>query len=83
MNETQEDSNIHDNGGSRSGNERRQNLEPFLGEDQRSGSDRRNGLDRRSGRARRKTPDRRDAQHWDGSLVERRDAFRKKQNHSS
>lgn len=78
-----EDSVIHDNGGSRSGKDRRQNLEPYQGKDKRSGKDRRRGVDRRSGQARRRTPDCRSSKYWDGSWVERRDAFRSKQSRSS
>lgn len=83
MDEAQENSVIHDNGGSRSGKDRRLNLGLYQGENQRSGSDRRCGVDRRSGQIRRKTPDRRSSMYWNGNWVERRDAFRGKQSQSS
>jgi hypothetical protein len=67
-----------DNGGTRSGKERRQITEDFSGEDKRTGKERRGGVDRRSGMTRRNTPDRRNTNlYWDGSRIERRDAFRK------
>jgi len=75
---TEEDGIIHDNGGARSGKDRRQHSETFSGEEKRSSKDRRRGSDRRTGLTRRKTPDRRDTNlYWDGSRIERRDAFRK------
>ena len=74
----QEFGKIHDNGGSRSGLERRQNTQDYKGEEKRSGKERRTGIDRRSGLTRRNTPDRRSPNlYWDGSRIERRDAFRK------
>jgi len=70
---------IRDNGGSRSGKERRQNLTPFKGKERRSGKDRRTGFDRRSG-----LPDRRATRRfWDGGWIERRDAFRRNHNQSA
>ena len=78
MHDAKEDSVIHDNGGSRSGKDRRQIIEPYPGEDKRFGSDRRSGIDRRSAQVRRQTPDRRGNKYRDGSWVERRDAFRRK-----
>jgi len=69
---------IQDNGGSRSGQDRRQNKIVFQGEEKRSGDERRQKEDRRSGLTRRQTPDRRNINpYWDGSRIERRDAFRK------
>lgn len=69
---------IPDNGGSRSGQDRRKIKKAFQGENKRSGKDRRKGDDRRSGLTRRQTPDRRNQDaYWDGSRIERRDAFRK------
>ena len=76
MSHMQRDPVIHDNGGSRSGKDRRQNIAPYEGPDNRSGKDRRKGGDRRSGRARRRVPDRRGGGLWNVNLVERRDAFR-------
>jgi hypothetical protein len=71
---------IRDNGGSRSGQDRRQNKRVFHGEDKRSGEERRQTKDRRSGLTRRQKPDRRNTSpYWDGSRIERRDAFRKGQ----
>ena len=71
---------IHDNGGARSGKDRRQNTSAFQGEERRFGQDRRQNGDRRSGLTRRKEPDRRNINpDWDGSRIERRDAFRKGQ----
>jgi hypothetical protein len=50
----------------------------FQGEEKRSGAERRQTEDRRSGLTRRQTPDRRNIDpYWDGSRIERRDAFRK------
>ena len=70
---------IPDNGGTRSGQDRRRIEEnAFQGEEKRSGTDRRTGNDRRSGLTRRQTPDRRNKNgYWNGSRIERRDAFRK------
>ena len=69
---------IQDNGGSRSGQDRRQNKIAFQGDDKRSGDERRQTEDRRSDVTRRQTPDRRNINpYWDGSRIERRDAFRK------
>jgi len=69
---------IEDNGGSRSGQDRRQTKMEFQGEERRSGEERRQTGDRRSGLTRRQTPDRRNINpYWDGSRIERRDAFRK------
>ena len=71
---------IQDNGGSRSGQDRRKNKMEFQGEDKRSGDERRQTEDRRGGLTRRQTPDRRNINpYWDGSRIERRDAFRKGQ----
>ena len=68
---------IEDNGGSRSGQDRRQNKIVFQGKEKRSGEERRQKGDRRSGLTRRQTPDRRNTNpYWDGSRIERRDAFR-------
>lgn len=78
MDVIEEDGIIHDNGGTRSGKDRRQNPRKFEGEEQRSGKERRREGDRRNGRTRRKTPDRRSINlYWDDSRIERRDAFRK------
>jgi len=69
---------ITDNGGTRSGQDRRKHIIAFQGEEKRSGKDRREGSDRRSGLTRRQSPDRRNQDmYWDGSRIERRDAFRK------
>ena len=76
MNKMQGPPVMQDKGGSRSGRDRRQNQEPFPGEEKRSGRDRRLGGDRRSGLARRRKPDRRTGKYWDGNCIERRDAFR-------
>ena len=68
---------IEDNGGSRSGQDRRQNKIVFQGKEKRSGDERRQKGDRRSSLTRRQTPDRRDTNpYWDGIRIERRDAFR-------
>ena len=78
MGVTEEGHKIHDNGGARSGKERRHNTEEFSSEEKRSGKERRRDFDRRSGLTRRNTPDRRNTNlYWDGSRIERRDAFRK------
>lgn len=75
---TDGDANIPDNGGTRSGQDRRKIENALQGENKRSGKDRRKGSDRRSGLTRRQTPDRRSQNgYWDGSRIERRDAFRK------
>ena len=69
---------IPDNGGARSGEDRRKITKPFDGEEKRSGKDRRKGEDRRSGLTRRQTPDRRNQDnYWNGSRIERRDALRR------
>jgi hypothetical protein len=69
---------IRDHGGTRTGMDRRKNIQPYEGIERRSGKDRRKGFDRRSGLARRRTPDRRYKNvSWDGSCIERRDSFRK------
>ena len=69
---------IQDRGGSRSGKDRRQNHQSYTGVERRSGRDRRKGFDRRSGLARRRTPGRKSKNGcWDGTCIERRDAFRK------
>jgi hypothetical protein len=69
---------IADNGGTRSGQDRRKQIIAFQGEEKRSGKDRREGSDRRSGLTRRQTQDRRNQDmYWEGSRIERRDAFRK------
>ena len=69
---------IKDRGGTRSGHDRRQNHQSYAGIERRSGRDRRKGFDRRSGLARRRISDRRSKNgHWDGSIIERRDIFRK------
>ena len=71
---------IQDNGGARSGKDRRQDKIAFQGDDKRSGDERRQTEDRRSDLTRRQTPDRRNINpYWDGSRIERRDAFRKDQ----
>jgi hypothetical protein len=68
---------IHDNGGTRSGQDRRKNKKKYHGLERRSGEDRRKIPDRRCGLTRRQTPDRRiKSPYWDGSRIERRDAFR-------
>ncbi len=67
-----------DKGGTRSGDDRRQDHDPYEGNERRSGRDRRKGFDRRSGLARRRISDRRSKNdRWDGSCIERRDIFRK------
>jgi len=78
LGKTGKEFNIKDRGGTRSGQDRRQNHQPYAGIEKRSGRDRRNGLDRRSGLARRRISDRRSENGcWDGSMIERRDVFRK------
>ena len=70
--------NIKDRGGSRSGHDRRQNHQAYTGIERRSGHDRRKGFDRRSGLSRRRISERRSKNsRWDGSIIERRDVFRK------
>jgi hypothetical protein len=70
---------IQDRGGSRSGRERRQKQAPCGGAERRSGRDRRRGFDRRCGIERRRSDDRRSERAiWDGDLIERRDAFRRR-----
>ena len=70
---------IEDQGGSRSGRDRRQGLKPSGGNESRTGRDRRRGFDRRSGIERRRSSDRRNGRYfWDGESVERRDVFRKR-----
>ena len=77
MDVTDVEATIHDNGGTRSGKDRRKNKKKFEGMEKRSGEDRRRISDRRSGLTRHQTPDRRnEAPCWDGSRIERRDAFR-------
>ena len=69
---------LKDQGGSRSGTERRKGPEPFEGSERRSGRDRRRGFDRRSGIERRRSSGRRSERYFrDGELVERRDVFRR------
>lgn len=70
---------ILDNGGTRSGEERRQLCESYTGAERRSGRDRRRGYDRRTGLPRRRMPERRSEKrfYWNGTAVERRDAYRK------
>ena len=78
MDETEEDVSIFDNGGGRSGKDRRQKARKFQGKEKRSGQDRRHTQDRRSCQNRRQTPERRSTNSdWDASRIERRDAFRK------
>jgi hypothetical protein len=72
---------IQDQGGARSGRERRQSSESFDGSERRSGRDRRRGFDRRAGIERRRFNDRRDGRYFrDGESVERRDVFRRRTN---
>lgn len=69
---------FEDQGGSRSGRDRREGPEPFEGNDRRSGRDRRHGIDRRGGIERRRSNGRRSERYFrDGELVERRDIFRR------
>jgi hypothetical protein len=69
---------LEDNGGMRTGNERRQTADPFEGSERRTGRDRRRGFDRRSGIDRRWAADRRSRRLFrDGESVERRDALRR------
>ncbi|MCU0539133.1 MAG: hypothetical protein MUF46_04510 [Desulfobacterales bacterium] len=70
---------IPDNGGTRSGIDRRQKEVPFEGTERRSGPERRKVPDRRAGIDRRRSEERRSERFfWDGRKVERRDAFRKR-----
>jgi len=74
----QKDNLILDNGGTRSGRDRRRPNAIHQGEEKRLSRNRRRWLDRRSGLSRRTTTDRRYSNNfWDGSRIERRDAFRK------
>jgi len=74
-----EDQEISDQGGARSGKDRRRNPEPFAGSERRTGRDRRRGFDRRSGIERRRSSDRREGRYFrDVELVERRDVFRRR-----
>lgn len=70
---------IVDNGGTRCGPDRRREGESFDGEERRTGKDRRRGYDRRTGLPRRRMQDRRNDNrfYWNGTAVERRDAFRR------
>jgi len=78
LNPPQQESVIKDRGGTRSGRDRRRNNGTYDGVERRSGRDRRRGFDRRSGLARRRGTDRRgNRSRWDGSFIERRDAFRR------
>ena len=83
MNQMQDLPVLLDNGGSRSGRDRRQSRLPFTGKERRSGKERRKGFDRRSGLPRRRKTDRRTGKYWDGSDIERRDAFRARPEKSS
>ncbi|RPI02479.1 MAG: hypothetical protein EHM71_15290 [Zetaproteobacteria bacterium] len=70
---------IRDNGGTRSGVDRRQKDVEIEGAERRSGRERRQTSDRRAGIDRRRNEDRRSERFfWDGRKVERRDAFRKR-----
>ena len=74
---TDAEMNIHDNGGTRSGRERRKSKKKYHGLEKRSGEDRREIPDRRSNMILEQTPDRRiKSPSWDGWRIERRDAFR-------
>jgi hypothetical protein len=69
---------IKDNGGTRSGIDRRQAPGEYDSSERRSGRDRRRGFDRRARTDRRRTSDRRLGDHfWDGEIIERRESFRK------
>jgi hypothetical protein len=73
-----EDQHDQDQGGMRSGRERRKASESYEGSERRSGRDRRRGFDRRSGIERRRSSGRRNGRYFrDGELVERRDVFRR------
>ena len=69
---------VLDNGGTRSGDDRRQLGDPYPDTERRSGGDRRRGYDRRTGLPRRRMPERRSGNryYWNGTAVERRDAYR-------
>lgn len=70
---------IRDNGGTRSGVERRQKEVEIEGPERRSERERRQTPDRRAGIDRRQSDDRHSERYfWDGRKVERRDAFRKR-----
>ena len=70
---------FNDNGGMRTGMERRRSQAVYNENDRRTGKDRRRGFDRRSGIDRRRTDDRRIGRYFrDGESVERRDVFRKR-----
>jgi hypothetical protein len=72
------DAELEDNGGMRTGSERRQTVRLFEGSDRRTGRDRRRGFDRRSGIDRRWAADRLSRRLFrDGESVERRDALRR------
>ena len=69
---------IHDNGGTRSGHDRRKNSKKHHGSERRSGEDRRKIPDRRGGLTQEQRLDRRNENpYWNGSRIERRDALRK------
>ena len=71
---------IKDNGGARSGIDRRQTPGESDNSERRSGQDRREGFDRRTGTDRRRTNDRRLSHNfWDSEIIERRESLRKKQ----
>ena len=76
MNHAEEEIVIHDNGGTRSGQERRQNSKSYKGAERRSARDRRRGFDRRNGLARRRTPNGINNNYQFGNGIERRDVFR-------
>jgi hypothetical protein len=70
---------IKDQGGTRSGAERRQTPGDNESCERRDGRDRRRGFDRRAGIDRRRTNNRRmSGNFWDGEIIERRESFRKK-----
>jgi hypothetical protein len=71
---------IKDNGGARSGIDRRQTPGESDNSERRSGRERREGFDRRAGIDRRRTNDRRRSHNfWEGEIIERRESLRKKQ----
>jgi hypothetical protein len=71
---------IKDNGGTRSGIDRRQAPRESDNSERRSGRDRREGFDRRAGIDRRRANDRRLGHNfWEGEIIERRESLRKKQ----
>ena len=73
-----ESSRIKDNGGTRSGIDRRQAHHEKDISERRSGRDRRRGFDRRARTDLRRTNDRRlSGNFWDGEVIERRESFRK------